>query len=242
MKLIIKPKSILNQLVCASLMRLGIGFILLVLLTLILAGFLIYRVGFELSFPRADSIYPRPVVELFLERGGELISIHDDVLLEEPILNDFKIVVRLSNNSSEPGLRREFAAGALLMLEGARVKDYELRGFVGAIGVSENGSVVAPVNASIVELFADKLDPWRFVEAELHLHRENGSGCVRIAYRGWIMDEDDRVLEPTSGSKEPYIARCPPENYPDNPPDSRWAGRDFMRYAVYRAAICPLRG
>lgn len=223
-------------------MRLSIGFILLVFLTLVLAGFLIHRVGVELSSPRADLIYPRPVVELYLEHEGELTPIHDHILLEEPLSNSLKLIVRLSNNSSEPSLRGKFAAGVLLMFDGARVRGIELHGFMGSIGVSEDGSIISPVNASIVELFADKLDPWSSVEAELHLHKEGESDCIRIAYRGWIMDEDDRVLEPISGSEEPYIARYPPESYPDNPPDSRWAGRDFMRYAVYRVAICYLGG
>ena len=224
------------------LMRLSVSFIVLILLTLILAVFLIYRLGFVLSFSRADSAHPRPVVELFLEHGDTLVPIHDNTLLRKPLPSDLKLIVRLSNNSSEPSLKGEFAAGVLLMLEGVRVKDIELRGFVGAIGVGEDGSVVSPVNASIVELFASKLDPWCSIEAELTLHRRNESGCVRLAYRGWIVDEDDRVLEPVSGSEEPYIARYPPENYPDNPPDSRWAGRDFMRYAVYRAEVCYLGG
>jgi len=223
-------------------MRLSVGFIALILLTLALAGFLIYQLGFVLSFSRANSVHPRPVVELFLEHGDVLIPVRGDVLLKEPLPSDLKLIVRLSNNSSEPSLKGEFAAGILLMLEGVRVKDIELRGFVGAIGVGEDGSVVSPVNASIVELFASKLDPWCSIEAELTLHRGNESGCVQLAYRGWIMDEDDRVLEPVSGSEEPYIARYPPESYPDNPPDSRWAGRDFMKYAVYRAEVCYLGG
>jgi len=223
-------------------MRLSVGFISLIIFTLMLAVFLIYRLGFMMSFPRADSVYPRPVVELFLEHNGMLIPVRDDVLLGEPLSSDLKLIVRLSNNSSEPSLRGEFAAGVLLMLEGARVKGIEMRGFVGAIGVGEDGSVVSPVNASIVELFTDKLDPWSSVEARLNLHRGDGSDCVRLAYRGWIMDEDDRVLEPISGSEEPYIARYPPESYPDNPPDSRWAGQEFMRYSVYRVAVCYLGG
>jgi hypothetical protein len=224
------------------LMRLSVGFIMLITLTLVLAVFLIYRLGFVLSFSRADSVYPRPVVELFLEYGDTLVPIRDSILLREPFPSDLKLIIRLSNNSSEPSLRDEFAAGVLLMLEGVRVKDIELRGFVGAIGVSKDGNIISPVNASSVELFVNKLDPWCFVEAELTLYGENKSGCVRLAYRGWIMDEDDRVLEPLTGSREPYIARYPPENYQDNPPDSRWAGRDFMKYAVYRAEVCYLGG
>ncbi|MCX8187903.1 MAG: hypothetical protein N3F65_04760, partial [Nitrososphaeria archaeon] len=77
------------------------------------------------------------------------------------------------------------------------------------------------------------------IEAELQLFREDESSCIQVSYRGWIMDEDDLVLEPISGAKEHYIARYPPEEYPDNPPDSRWAGKDFLKYKVYEVIVCP---
>ncbi|MEM2846981.1 MAG: hypothetical protein QW624_05075 [Nitrososphaerota archaeon] len=94
------------------------------------------------------------------------------------------------------------------------------------------------MNSSIVELFADKIGPWQSISAVLHVVAENKSDCVLIAYRGWIIDEDDVVVEPISGSKEHYIARFPAEEYPDNPPDSRWAGKDFMKYKLHEASIC----
>ena len=222
-------------------MRLGVGFILLILLTIVLAGFLVYRLGFEgcgLLAPRPDSIHPRPVVMIFLEREGEIIVVDGNMSLDRSLPKSFKLIVRLSNNSSEPSLRRDFAAGVFLALKGAKVKNYKLRGFMDAIGVSEDGSIVSPMNSSMIELFAEKLDPWQSAEAELHLLKEGESSCIQIAYRGWIMDEDDQVVEPISKVREPYIARFPHEGYPDNPPDSRWAGKDFLRYKVYRAVIC----
>ncbi len=214
---------------------------MLILLTLVLAGFLVYRVGFEgfgLFPPRPDSIHPRPVVELFFEHEGGLTAVRDNTSLDGLIPESFKLVVRLSNNSSEPSVRGDFAAGVFLALKGAKVESYKLRGFIGVIGISDNGSIRSPINSSMLELFAERLDPWQSIEAELYLVREMKSNCVRIAYRGWIVDEDDLVLEPVSKTKEHYIARYPPEEYPDNPPDSRWAGRDFLKYRVYQAAIC----
>ena len=222
-------------------MRLGAGFILLVLLTLVLAGFLVYRVGLEgfgLFSPRPDSIHPKPVVELFLGHEGELTAVHDNTSLDKPLPESFKLIVKLSNNSSEPSMRGDFAAGVFLALKGAEVKDCRLHGFTNVIGVSENGSIGSPINSSMLELFAEKLGPWQSIEAELYLLRDKGSSCVQIAYRGWIMDEDDLVLEPISKAREHYIARYPPEGYRDNPPDSRWAGKDFLKYKVYQATIC----
>jgi len=222
-------------------MRLRPGIILLVLLTLVLAGFLAHRIwleGFGSFSPRPDSIHPRPVVELFLEREGGLMTIRGNASLDKPLPESCKLIIKLSNNSSEPSVRRDFAAGVFLALEGAEVKGCRLRGFTDAIGVSEDCSIRSPINSTMIELFADELGPWQSIEAELHLLREKGSSCVLIAYRGWIMDEDDLVLEPVSKVREHYIARYPPEGYPDNPPDSRWAGKDFLKYEVYRVAIC----
>jgi len=195
--------------------------------------FLAYRglfENFELFPPRPDAIYPRPVVELSLRQDDEVMS-------RRNASGAIKLAVRLSNNGSERSVRGAFAAGVLVVLRGARVEDYELGGFSGIIGVSEGGDIINPVNSSIVELFADKIGPWQSISAVLHVVAENGSDCVLIAYRGWIIDEDD-VVEPISGAKEHYIARFPAEEYPDNPPDSRWAGKDFMKYKLHEANIC----
>ncbi|MDW8021962.1 MAG: hypothetical protein RMI78_04965 [Nitrososphaerota archaeon] len=167
------------------------------------------------------------------------MSIGCNTSLEKPLPRSFRLIIRLINNSSEPSLRGDFAAGALVVLRGVRVEGYRLGGFVGAIGISENGSITSPVNSNMVEFFAEKLDPWQSIEAELQLFREDESSCIQVSYRGWIMDEDDLVLEPISGAREHYIARYPPEEYPDNPPDSRWAGKDFLKYKVYEVIVCP---
>ncbi len=222
-------------------MKMKIGLVLVLLLTFALLLFVVYRLSFEgveLFSPKPDLAYPKPVVELFLEREGKVMVISDDTSLGRPPLRHLGLILRLINNSSEPSIRGAFAAGVLVALSGARVEGYELGGFSGIIGASENGSIMSPINSSIVEFFVNKLDPWQSIEAKLHLIVENESDCVQIAYRGWIIDEDDVVIEPLSNAREHYIARFPQEEYPDNPPDSRWAGKDFMMYKVYRVNLC----
>jgi len=215
-------------------MRLRAGPLLLLLFTIMLIVFLAYRglfENFELFPPSPDAVYPRPVVELFSRQDYEVASGGNAPGV-------IKLTIRLSNNGSEPSIRGAFAAGVLVVLKGARVDGYDLGEFSGIIGVSEDGSIINPVNSSIVELFADKIGPWQSISAVLHVVAENKSDCVLIAYRGWIIDEDDVVVEPISGAKEHYIARFPAEEYPDNPPDSRWAGKDFMKYKLHEASIC----
>lgn len=220
-------------------MRLHAGSLLLLLITVILVIFLLHRGWFDdtLFPPRPDAIYPRPIVELYLRQNGEFVFA-GNVLTMESAQDDVKLIVKLRNNSSEPSIRGTFAAGVLVVLRGAKVEDYELGGFSGIIGVNEDGDIINVMNSSIVEFFVDKIDPWQSIAAELHIVVEDGSDCILIAYRGWIIDEDDVVVEPISDIREHYIARFPVEEYLDNPPDSRWAGRNFMRYKLHNATIC----
>lgn len=222
-------------------MKVRPGVVILILLMLTLMIFIAFRLlleNAEFYPPRSDFVHPRPFVKLFLEQEGEAKSVENGTLLERAPSGTFRFIIMLSNNSSEPSIRGAFAAGVLIVLRGARVKNYELSEFSGIIGVNEDGDIIDPINSSIVELFVNKLDTWQSAEAKLHIIVENRSDCILIAYRGWIIDEDDTVIEPTSNAREHYIARFPLEEYPDNPPDSRWAGRDFMRYRLHEISLC----
>jgi len=208
---------------------------LLILLSLASHGF------FESLFsPKPDAIYPKPVVRLFVEGDDWVLAVRGNGSFMRELSDRLKLVVVLANNSSEPSLEDSFAAGVFFRFRGARVESYELNNFTSVIGIREGGELIDPINASMVEFFARKLPAWHSLSAEIILLRDNGSRCIEIAYRGWIMDEDDMVLEPVSGVREHYIARDPPENYPENPPDSRWAGKDFLKYKTYVLNICRL--
>ena len=223
-------------------LRLKPGVVLLILLTALLIVFLAYRIGLMVPpSPGADGVHPRPVVKLLIGYDGEALSISGNGSYAVRLPRDLSLTVRLSNEADEPSLVGELAAGVLLRFEGARVRSYELKGFRGAIGIGEGATLIDPVNASVVEFFSDELGARQSAEARLRLSVEGGR-CLTIHYRGWIIDEDDRVRNPASGSEEYYIARYPPERYPDNPPDSRWAGEQFLKYRVYVVELCPLPG
>lgn len=220
-------------------MRIKPGAVLLILLTALLVILLAYRVVLlSPPSPEADGVHPRPIVKLLMRHDGEVLAISGNGSYEVGLPRELDLTVRLSNEADEPGLRGELAAGILLRFEGARIRSYELRGFRSAIGIGEGATIIDPVNATMVELFSDRLGAWQSAEAELRLSVE-AEGCLTIYYRGWITDEDDMVHNPVSGSEEHYIARYPPERYPDNPPDSRWAGEEFQRYRVYVLELCP---
>ena len=223
-------------------MRLRLDLVLLALLTILLILSLAYlfRPGeFRYAFSRPDSIYPRPVLRLAFPCKGEVMVVSGDYSISCPIPRSFMLRVTLINNSSEPSVKQDFAAGFLLVFEGARVGGLKLGGFDGAIGVNESGQLIDPINSTMLEFFTGSLGPWQSKTAEILLIKEANAKCVKIAYRGWIMDEDDVVRNPASGDKEPYTARYPPENPLTNPPDTRWAGKDFLKYETYEIEICP---
>ncbi len=172
-------------------MRLRAGPLLLLLFTIMLIVFLAYRglfENFELFPPSPDAVYPRPVVELFSRQDYEVVSGGNAPGV-------IKLTIRLSNNSSEPGIRGAFAAGVLVVLKGARVDGYDLGEFSGIIGVSEDGSIINPVNSSIVELFADKIGPWQSISAVLHVvaqRRDEAEGLHSDGPDNQAQDSDPR--------------------------------------------------
>jgi len=190
-------------------------------------------------FRRPDGVYPRPVVEVLIEfADGSTRGFREkQTLIEGCVKRSFKLKVKLINDSDEPSVERDMAAGILLVFDGARVDGYDLKGFENIMGVTMGGEIIDAEGARIVEIFSSHIGSGDVKEAYLELIADEEAEEIKISFRGWIMDEDDRVVEPVSGSKEPYYARYPRENLDDNPPDSRWAGRDFLRYRRYEIIV-----
>ncbi len=223
--------------------RLKAGALILIIFSAILLVALLYFTepgGLHPSNPNPDFLYPRPVVELALSCGGGLTKVTGNSSLECPLRRDLDLIVKLSNNSSEPSEESDFAAGVLLVFDGGVVESYELDGFSGIIGADEEGKIIKPAGSTIIELFTEKLKPGESKEARVKL-RVTSNASLKIAYRGWIIDEDDVVVNPVSKAEEHYIARYPPENTLTNPPDSRWAGENFLKYKTYEAVVTWIR-
>jgi len=222
-------------------MRIRVDLALLILLTVLLAFSLVYVLKpseFRYWFSNPDYVHPRPVVELAARCESEVLVVVGNRSISCPYNRSLDLKIKLVNNSSEPSAREDFAAGFLIILSGARVGGLKLGSFDGVIGIGEGGQLIDPINSTMLEFFTKSLEPWESKSAEISLVRDPSASCIEIAYRGWIIDEDDVVRNPVSGDKERYIARFPPENELTNPPDSRWAGKEFLRYETYVVEIC----
>jgi len=221
-------------------MRLRLDLVLLIALTILLVLVLVYVAGPEVlrrAFSSPDNLHPKPVVRISIFCGGG-VAIVGDGSMSCPIDEPLDLLVELVNNSSEPSARRDFAAGFLLVLEGGRVARLRLGGFDGAIGIGGGGVLINPINSTMLEVFARYIGPWESRSSEVTVARDPGARCIKISYRGWIVDEDDFVWNPATGERELYIARFPPEDASANPPDSRWAGEEFLRYRMYHVLVC----
>ena len=202
--------------------------------------FLTGPIGLRFVKPAPDNVHPSPLVEVFLKCGDNFTKITGNASLSCPFREKVELRIRLINNGSEPSAKKDFAAGVLLFFKGAVIQGYDLGGFRGVIGADERGELVSPVGSRIVELFAEELGPWKSMEARVRIRTISGENLT-IRYRGWIMDEDDPVSNPVTNKEEPYIARYPPEDPVTNPPDTRWAGENFLRYKTYVVQVAWIR-
>ena len=219
-------------------MRLRFGKLILLAMTIIMIYVLLVR-GFPVlmeSLKRSDGIHPSPVVELRVEcaDGSHMIVRRNGSGTSCAVKRAFQLVMILLNNSSEPSIRDvQTASGAMILLEGGRIAGYQLRGFDSIIGVTEEGELIDPIGSRIIEVFSRHIDGWARKAVKLNITVDEGVSVVKLRFRGWIMDEDDKVWNPVDKVREYYCARDPPEDPIENPPDSRWGGRNFLKYKTY---------
>lgn len=208
---------------------------LLIIFTIILLYILISQ---NSSFVEDES-YPKPIVILEIHcKNGETVRILDEEIIEDCIDDNLRVDVILLNNSSEPSRRRyELACGVLLVFRGAKLLEYDIKDFQFIIGVSENSEIIEPLNSSIVEIYSNEIGGLGVKRANLIIKLDPEVEKVEIFFRGWIVDEDKKVFNPVDREEEFYVARYPPENITDNPPDTRWAGREFLRYKMFRLEV-----
>ena len=219
-------------------MRLRLGKFILLAMTILMIYVLLVR-GFPIlleSLKRPDGIHPNPVVELRVEcsDGSYMVVRGNGSRASCAVNRAFQLVLILFNNSSEPSIRDvETASGAMILLEGGRVAGYELMGFDSIIGVTEEGELIDPIGSRIIEVFSRHVDGWARKIVKLNITVDEGVSVVQLRFRGWIIDEDDKVWNPVDKVREHYYARDPPEDPIENPPDSRWGGRNFLKYKTY---------
>ena len=237
----------LNALFCTiSWMRLRLGKFILLAMTILMLYILLVN-GFPVFmkfFKRPDGIHPNPVVELQIEcaDGSYMIVRGNSSRTPCMVKRVFQLIVILLNNSSEPSVRDvETASGALIVLDGGRITGYELEGFNSIIGVTEEGELVNPIGSRIIEVLSRHIDGWAKKVVKLNVTVNEDTSIIQIRFRGWIIDEDDEVWNPVDKNKEHYYARDPPEDPVENPPDSRWSGRDFLRYKTYTFQVQVIR-
>jgi len=187
-------------------------------------------------FKKPDGVHPNPVVELRIEcaNGSYIIVRGNSSRTPCTVKRVFQLIVILLNNGSEPSVRDvETASGAMIILDGGRITGYELEGFDSIIGVTEEGELVNPIGSRIIEVLSRHIDGWAKKIVKLNVTVNEATNMARIRFRGWIIDEDDEVWNPVDEIREHYYARDPPEDPVKNPPDSRWSGKNFLRYETY---------
>ncbi|MEM1584095.1 MAG: hypothetical protein QXF28_04310 [Nitrososphaerota archaeon] len=213
--------------------------ILLLLITSILL-YLLLSQNFPTSlFIHEDEIYPRPVVEIDLYCKKGVVKIMTDGRIDGCL--DGRILelsIKLINNSSEASLRGyDLSAGLLLIIEGGKIIEYDIREFNYIIGISEELELTTPINSRMVEAFADYIRGGEVKQTYLKIEVNSDEDVVKISFRGWIVDEDKKIYNPVIREEEHYVARYPMEEYEGNPPDTRWAGKEFLKYKVYTVEI-----
>lgn len=216
------------------------GKILLIFFTVVL----IYLLVSQDSSQLVDELYPKPIIILeIMCKDDEMVKISEDSIVENCVDDDelnFNII--LINNSSEPGPKGyELASGVLLVLKGAKFIQYRIESFQHIIGVSDSFEIIDPLNSSIIEIFSSEVYGYDVKRAYFTVRLDPEAEKIEIYFRGWIMDEDKKVFNPVDREEEPYIARFPKEDVVDNPPDTRWAGREFLRYKMFKVDVWRVR-
>ncbi len=215
--------------------RKSLGLLASAFVLLVLSMLLIFQFTFSQG---GDGVHPRPLVELAIKcADGSWEKLNRSGVVGCRVEKNFKLIVRLVNLGEEPSVRGvDVAAGVLLVIDGGQVINYSLGGFDWAIGVAENLEITDVNGSRIIEIFSKSIGGRDLKEAYLEIEADDKTSSVKLSYRGWILDEDDKVVNP-SGEEEPYCARYPPENPVDNPPDSRWSGGEFMKYKTFDAIV-----
>jgi len=209
--------------------------ILLMILTSIFI-YLLFSQNFTINFfVREDEFYPRPIVEVELYCKNGKVRIVNNARINGCLNGTIlEFSVKLVNNSSEPSLRGyDLSAGVLLMIDGGEIVEYNILDFKRIIGISGELEVTTPLNASVIEVFTDYISGGEAKQSNFKIKIEQSRGLVKISFRGWIIDEDKKVYNPVTEEEEYYVARYPVEGYEENPPDMRWAGREFIKYKVF---------
>ena len=223
-------------------MRLRIGKLIL-LATTILMFYVLLVNGFPALmefFKRPDGIHPNPVLELRIRcaDGSYMITKGNGSKTSCAVNRVFQLTMILLNNSSEPSIKDiETASGAIIMLDGGKVVEYRLEGFDSIVGVTEEGELINPIGSRIIEVLSKYIGGWDKKAVRLNITVDEDVDVVKVRFRGWIIDEDDKVWNPVDKVKEYYYARDPPEDPIRNPPDSRWCGRNFLKYKTYALQI-----
>ena len=212
-------------------------FIFLMFALMLLILFILFV--FQSSFSRSgDGVHPEPFVEIVIQCvDGSWERVNGSGVVNCQVGRRFRVIVKLINLGDEPSPEGiDTAAGVLLAFDGGRVANYSLGDFDWAIGVAENLEVTEVNGSRIIELFSKSIKGRDMKIAYFDIDVDEKAANVKLSYRGWILDEDDKVLNPL-GEKEPYCARYPPEDPVDNPPDSRWSGKEFMKYKTFKIII-----
>ena len=185
-----------------------------------------------------DGVHPRPLVELTVSCGGEIQTVEPGDVVEcgDPPI---KIHLKLINNSGEPSLDDLLASGVMMLVRNGYVLEVKLGDFLEVIGLNEDAEIIDHIGASIIEVFGGRIGPWEAKEMEATIEPRRDLEEITIEYRAWIIDEDDTATNPTTGEQENYVARYPPEHPTMNPPDSRWAGKEFLKYKTAQITISP---
>ncbi len=210
--------------------------ILLAFITIVFLYFLFSQDFSTSFFIYEDESYPRPIVEIELYcKNGQKIKTMENSRIEECIEQEtIEFNVKLINNSSEPSLKGyDLAAGILLVVEGGRFIDYDTNDFQQVIGISNDLEVTQPLNVTMIEAFSNYIMGKATKQAFFKVRIDPSTEVLKISFRGWIMDEDKKVYNPITEENEYYVARYPVEDYVENPPDTRWAGKEFLKYKVY---------
>lgn len=214
--------------------------ILLTFLTLIFLYFLFSQDFLTELSTHEDEIYPRPIVVLEVYcKDYTILRVMENKRIEECINQEsVAFIVKLINNSSEPSLKGyDLAGGILLILDGGRFVDYDVGDFQHIIGISDDLEITQPFNVTMIEVFSSYIMGKATKQAFFKVRIDPKIPVLRISFRGWIIDEDKRIVNPITEENEYYVARYPIEDYVENPPDMRWAGKEFLRYRVYTVEL-----
>ena len=210
--------------------------ILIAITATLLAYILIQDNTIQSILKPPDETYPRPIIDIELHCGGEvrdLARIDNVECPREPLT----LKITLKNNSTEASQNELIASGIMLKIQGGYIAEINEGDFLKVIGLTSRGEITEYMGAEIIEAFGGKINPWETKKITITINPYRNTSKIILEYRAWIIDEDDKTTNPATGQEENYIARYPREHPEKNPPDSRWAGENFLKYKTTRKTI-----